>query len=104
MDRRNFLRSLVGGVAAAAAVRTFPFRVFSFPETLILSNLEHHGDLLVGEEFKVHGQNVFPRYDDDGGLPMGPGVRFVRGVNGVWVPVDLPFFVKSERKISELLR
>jgi len=31
MDRRNFLRSVIGGVAAVAAVRTFPFRVFSFP-------------------------------------------------------------------------
>jgi hypothetical protein len=31
MDRRNFLRSLIGGVAATAAVRTFPFRVYSFP-------------------------------------------------------------------------
>jgi hypothetical protein len=32
MDRRNFLSTLVGGVATAAAVRTFPFRVFSFPK------------------------------------------------------------------------
>ena len=32
MDRRNFLRSLIGGVAAGAAVRTWPFRVYSFPK------------------------------------------------------------------------
>jgi hypothetical protein len=31
VNRRSFLRSIVGGVAAAAAVRTFPFRVYSFP-------------------------------------------------------------------------
>jgi hypothetical protein len=31
MERRNFLRTLVGGVAVAAAVRTWPFRVYSFP-------------------------------------------------------------------------
>lgn len=31
MDRRNFFRSMIGGVAAAAAVRTWPFRVYSFP-------------------------------------------------------------------------
>ena len=31
MDRRKFLSSLIGGVAATAAVRTFPFRVYSFP-------------------------------------------------------------------------
>jgi hypothetical protein len=30
MNRRNFLRSLVGGVAVGAAVRTWPFRVYSF--------------------------------------------------------------------------
>lgn len=32
MDRRSFLKMIVGGVATAAAVRTFPFRVFSFPK------------------------------------------------------------------------
>ena len=31
MDRRKFLSLIVGGVAATAAVRTFPFRVYSFP-------------------------------------------------------------------------
>jgi hypothetical protein len=30
VERRTFLRSLVGGVATAAAVRTWPFRVYSF--------------------------------------------------------------------------
>jgi hypothetical protein len=34
MDRRKFLTSLVGGVVAGAAVRTFPFRVFSFPKEI----------------------------------------------------------------------
>jgi hypothetical protein len=31
MNRRNFIGTLVGGLAASAAVRTWPFRVFSFP-------------------------------------------------------------------------
>lgn len=31
MNRRGFLNSLVGGVAASVAMRTWPFRVFSFP-------------------------------------------------------------------------
>lgn len=31
MNRRNFLRGVVGGIAVAAAERTFPFRVYSFP-------------------------------------------------------------------------
>jgi hypothetical protein len=34
MDRRKFLSTLIGGVATAAAVRTFPFRVFSFPSEI----------------------------------------------------------------------
>lgn len=29
---------MIGGVAAAAAVRTFPFRVFSFPTDLRIAN------------------------------------------------------------------
>ena len=41
MDRRSFFHSMVGGVAAAAAVRTWPFRVYSFPSELrFLSNDE----------------------------------------------------------------
>jgi hypothetical protein len=31
MDRRGFLGKLIGGVAATAAARTWPFRVYSFP-------------------------------------------------------------------------
>lgn len=38
-DRRGVLRLLVGGVAAAAAVRTFPFRMYSFPPTPIVETL-----------------------------------------------------------------
>jgi hypothetical protein len=35
MNRRGFLRLAIGGVAASAAVRTFPFRVYSFPKEII---------------------------------------------------------------------
>lgn len=42
MDRRNFLRTLVGGVAGAAAVRTWPFRVYSFPSKIVIPNLPEH--------------------------------------------------------------
>jgi hypothetical protein len=38
MDRRKFLSTLIGGVAATAAVRTFPFRVFSFPQKIETGN------------------------------------------------------------------
>lgn len=34
MNRRSFLTSLIGGVAAGAAVRAWPFRVFSFPSEI----------------------------------------------------------------------
>lgn len=35
MNRRGFLGKLIGGVAAAAAVRTWPFRVYSFPAEVV---------------------------------------------------------------------
>lgn len=38
MNRRNFFRQMIGGVAAAAAVRTWPFRVYSFPSELRILN------------------------------------------------------------------
>src|SRR5712664_4313309 len=31
MNRRSFFRSMIGGVAATVAVRTWPFRIYSFP-------------------------------------------------------------------------
>lgn len=35
MNRRCFLKNTFGGIAAAAAVRSFPFRVFSFPSEIV---------------------------------------------------------------------
>jgi len=35
MNRRNFLGMMVGGIAASAAVRTWPFRVYSFPKEVL---------------------------------------------------------------------
>jgi hypothetical protein len=35
MDRRGFLATLIGGIAATAAVRTWPFRVYSFPTDIV---------------------------------------------------------------------
>jgi hypothetical protein len=34
MNRRDFFGKMIGGVAAAAAVRAWPFRVYSFPNTI----------------------------------------------------------------------
>ena len=36
MNRREFLSTLVGGVSVNAAVRTWPFRVFSFPSKIVI--------------------------------------------------------------------
>jgi hypothetical protein len=38
MNRRGFLGLLIGGVAATAAVRTWPFRVYSFPTEVVALN------------------------------------------------------------------
>jgi len=40
VDRRSFFHSMVGGAATAAAVRTWPFRVYSFPTELRLLSIE----------------------------------------------------------------
>src|SRR6266850_1927240 len=40
MDRRSFFHSMIGGVATAAAVRTWPFRVYSFPSDLRLLSID----------------------------------------------------------------
>lgn len=37
MDRRDFLGTMIGGVAAVAAVRSFPFRVYSFPSNIVVT-------------------------------------------------------------------
>lgn len=36
MNRRTFIGTLIGGVATAAAVRTWPFRIYSFPSELTI--------------------------------------------------------------------
>jgi hypothetical protein len=36
MNRRKFLGLSIGGIAATAAVRTWPFRVYSFPKEIVL--------------------------------------------------------------------
>lgn len=38
MDRRGFFKLTIGGVAATAAVRTWPFRVYSFPTNIVIAD------------------------------------------------------------------
>jgi|SRR5882724_10035421 len=37
MNRRSFFTKMIGGVAATAAVRAWPFRVFSFPSEIAIA-------------------------------------------------------------------
>jgi hypothetical protein len=36
LNRRAFLGTLIGGTVAAAAIQTWPFRVYSFPTDIII--------------------------------------------------------------------
>jgi hypothetical protein len=77
MDRRNFLQTLIGGVAGAAAVRTWPFRVYSFPTHVIYPAFSDQS------LFEVFGQDVLS--------PLGcfKSGRFVPEMQGMlWLPVD----------------
>lgn len=66
MNRRAFFKSMVGGLAATAAVRSWPFRVFSFPSELKLyggarggGKLLHAGDIIIPyTEYLQPGQMV----------------------------------------------
>jgi len=54
VERRNFLRTLVGGVAVAAAARNWPFRVYSFPSEVAPANT-----FVLGESFFISpGENI----------------------------------------------
>jgi hypothetical protein len=55
MNRRGFISSLVGGVAATAAVRSWPFRVFSFPAQVITPGMRDHGEQLI--RFALEGDH-----------------------------------------------
>jgi len=47
VNRRNFLQSMIGGLAASAAVRQWPFRVYSFPTDIVLPNPAWEPDLMI---------------------------------------------------------
>ncbi len=80
LDRRNFMGTLIGGVAAGAAVRTWPFRVFSFPSEIVTGNsFFGHGLLpeLVVVQWKLYGV-PYP-----GAAPILLAEKFVRDVSPV---------------------
>jgi hypothetical protein len=50
MFRREMLRGVIGGIALASAVRSWPFRVYSFPSTVKSFEADRITILEVGEE------------------------------------------------------
>jgi hypothetical protein len=68
MDRRNFLKMLVGGVATAAAVRTFPFRVFSLPSKPIRVDWN---ELVTVQDLYIRDGGAFRRIENGPWMDMG---------------------------------
>lgn len=52
MNRRKFIGTLIGGITGAAAVRTWPFRVYSFPSEIVSVRPED----IVG--WRIYGQAI----------------------------------------------
>jgi hypothetical protein len=75
LARRDFLSTFIGGIASTAAVRTWPFRVYSFPTDIVIASSLPAGFVslaLVQEAFRIKhplygdfngtfGERPFPR-------------------------------------------
>ena len=59
MDRRTFLRSVVGGVAIASTTRTWPFRVFSFPQEVVINPIMDINAITLKYVVPVLGDEIF---------------------------------------------
>lgn len=75
MRCRNFLKTLIGGIAATAAVRTWPFRVYSFPSEIKL------GDIV--------GSNVIIR------IPSRFAINPERNIPLRYYSVNIPFTARE---------
>lgn len=89
MNRRGFLKALVGGIAGAAAVRTWPFRVFSFPGEVIVVKRSFCTDDVVREALRIllRNMNMAASFNTEFAMPnVGSTVtirypqRFVRSM------------------------
>ena len=70
MNRRGFLTSLIGGVSATAAVRTWPFRVYSFPTDIAVArDLEAEFWAMFSEAMKRPHRPYLFAYRSDSVLP-----------------------------------
>lgn len=71
MNRRNFLRSLIGGIAATAAVRTFPFRVYSFPKEITIATRKQIEFVTDPAPWSLHGLLYIAEFYNPTGDYMG---------------------------------
>lgn len=64
MNRRHFLSLVVGGVAVQAAVRTWPFRVYSFSNEILMPERKIWiADFSVDDEYSGFGPLPGVSYD-----------------------------------------
>jgi hypothetical protein len=93
MNRRNFLGFLGAGAAAAVAVRTFPFRVYSFPERRIVNGFDYLTDdardvwYLNPEQLKAFGH-----------------IERIEALQLEIFRKEIPTLMDRERRLFEMLR
>lgn len=85
MNRRSFISLLAGGIAAGAAVRTFPFRVYSFPSDIVPAPLKwtpstayEVGDLVAFNEvtYKYITRGISPNIFTPSPLFLGMAMKY----------------------------
>lgn len=90
MNRRGFIGMLIGGIAAAAAVRTWPFRIYSFPAEVkapspllqcVALQLEKVREQL--PRLYENDQILISRFEQEGGLGLGSGTTWKKGPDGL---------------------
>jgi hypothetical protein len=99
MERRNFLRVLVGGVAVAAAARAWPFRVYSFPRGVVNPYLpETYARDLEASVLKFNHTFIITHVDSRHGcVTFGSPQTFEVPPNTVTVTVSDSLYRKGDR-------
>lgn len=67
MNRRGFLRGLIGGIAITASEPQWPFRIYSFPKDIVLPKFTHvnYGLTVSCQLDKITRKYIIPRLADD---------------------------------------
>jgi hypothetical protein len=97
MNRRGFFKLTVGGVSTAAAVRTFPFRVFSFPSEIKIARepFIEPPKLSLGFRIPVRIEQIpLSQFSFDGD-------HLGRGSQTTWRAVDIHTPEEMEKTIAE---